>query len=570
MALYSQDGQHIISDATRKSSGGFNSAFYSQDGRQVITGGAKKSLFSGGFNPDGPKASMLYPESWNYQHFRDFRWRPYVVQDSEISIDASSRRNYISLSRQMFAQMGILDFGLELICDWAVGDFYDVIWNGPDKAFQSAFEDWVNNTWAKTCSAKGPTYNLKTILKNIIRETKRDGDLLQVYEFSRAGLPQLKYVRGHRIFQRTQKGIIEDGRYAGFLIEDGVIKNGNGVPIAYYIQDPSTPDNDVIINVRDCSLIYDPRYVDKDRGIPPITPSILDAFSSQELDDAYQRRLKLEALTALKVHNPSGEASLHNTGTWPVTDEPSTTSGVVPPLPLGVQVMKGGVRYIEYDGDITTLSSNTPNSEATSYMAGLEAKLLWTALGVPHQLLFNPGDLSRSPARGISEVFKKTISKNQGLIEQFITPAIIWAAGIAIQDGLLAPPPSNVKWWQYVDFTRPGEFTLDALNESKQQIEFYKLGLTTRDDITTSRQGKRGNAVLSAKTSEAVDVWSAAIEAKKQLQENYAKDTPEIQAEVNNISITTMHNSIEQTSANPLPEPPVQQAGNNSANASAE
>lgn len=496
------------------------------------------------------KASGLYNNPYGYNHYGDFRYRTgYTLQDTERSVDATSRRQQVELSRQMFSQMGILDFGMELICEWAIGSHYDLIYTGADKQFRDSFEDYANNTWANNCNVLGPTYNLVNTLKNIIRELLRDGDLLQLYTFNRQGLPQLQYVKSHRIFQRGFTTTISGGRYDGYAVEDGVVKSGNGLPIGYYIQDPVKESDDYIVSTRDSILIYKPKFCDKTRGIPPIAPALLDALSVQELDDAIQRRLKLEALVALKIHNATGTAPIGGGNiSWNSEED---TAPIVPRAlpPIGIQTMVGGVKYIENESDITTLSSQSPNIEATNYIAGLETHLL-SVIGVPHQLIFSPTDISRAPARGISEIFKKTISGTQALVEQFIYPAIVWAVGNAINDGFIAPPANNEKWYNNIDFTRPREFTLDAYNEAKQAMEFFKLGLTTRDVITTA-QGNRGSQVVNRRKQEAIEVWSAAIEAKEELQTQF-KGNPEVDA----LTITTIHNGIELMNPNGLTEPP--------------
>lgn len=498
--------------------------------------------------PQSNRVAGLYSNPYAIPHYGDFRLRPRIVEDTSKSVDASSRANYVSLSRQLFAQMAVLNFALELICDWAIGNSWDVIYQGADKDFRNSFEDYANNTWAKNCNILGPTYNLKNTLKLMIREIIRDGDLLQLYTFNRAGLPQLQYVRSHRIGNRTGKSEIDAGRYSGYAVDDGLVKNSIGTTIAYYIQDLIKEEDDYIVSIKDSILCFKPLFFDFQRGVAPVAAAILDGLSVQELDDSLQRRLKVESLVALKIMNKSGEALPNSTQQWPVAEDIVDT---VAPMtrPIGVQVMNGGIKYIETGGDISTLSSQTPNVEASSYIAGLETKLL-SSIGVPHQLLFSPTDISRAPARGISEIFKKTIASNQALVEQFIYPAVVWAIGIAINDGLLTLPANGEKWFNYIGFTKPKEFSLDQYNEAKIDMEQYKLGLVTRDSITTRNGNGRGIQVVAERKQETIELFTGIVEARNTLQAAYPK-------ELADLSLIAVQNNMQLLTANPVPEPPV-------------
>src|ERR1044071_3336099 len=235
---------------------------------KIIAGGfGSRSISTYGFNTGGEKAYGLYNSPYSFNNFPNFRNRPYVYAgaDTEKSFNASERSVLVSLSRILFAQMPILDFALEQIAEWSIGSAFDIVYTGPDKKFKAAFEDFANNVWAKNCNVLGPAFDFKTTLKLLIKERLRDGDLLQVYEFSRQGLPQLRYVRSHRIAQRSFESVIKGGRYDGYNVQDGCVKNSTGQTIGYYIQDPLNKDDDYIINARDASLVFNPIYFDKGR-----------------------------------------------------------------------------------------------------------------------------------------------------------------------------------------------------------------------------------------------------------------------------------------------------------------
>jgi hypothetical protein len=505
--------------------------------------------------------NLLYNHPYTVYHAGDFRYRPFVTGDTDKTVSGASRLQYVNWSRQMFAQMAILDFAMELICDWAIGEHYDFIYRGNDNAFGNSFEDWINNTWANNCNILGgPAYNFRSTLKQIIREVTRDGDLLQVYTYDKTDFPKLQYVRTHRVIERNGIKKIEKGRFSGYAIDDGLIKNKDGTTIGYYIKDmanDASEEDDYTASIKDAVLIFNPKYFDKQRGLPALMPALLDAFSVQELDDAFQRRAKLETTLGVQYHNEYGEAPPDQATLYPTdqADAIGIPPIVTPPLaPPVIQPIIGGLQYVEMGrADIKSLVSNSPHEELTNYKDNLEQHVL-SCVGVPHQLLFSPTDISRAPARGISEIFKKTISKTQRLLETFMRPAIVWAIGNAIEQGYVKAPKKTERWWSYIDFTRPAQFTLDSFNEGKQQMEAYKLGLTTRDDITTSQSGRRGTEVMKSRESEVIEVWSAAINAKLALDTMY-QNNPEATQYAQALTVINMKNDLELRTSNPLTEP---------------
>ncbi len=494
--------------------------------------------------------NLLYNHPYTVYHAGDFRYRPFITSDTDKTLTGASRMQYVNWSRQIFSQILIMDFAMELICDWAVGSHYEMIYRGADAKFGNALEEWLNNVWFNNCNILGTqAFNFRNTLKQIIREICRDGDLLQVYNLDSNGFPKLQYIRTHRVMERNGIKEIPKGQFEGAPVSDGCIKDkATGAVIGYYVQDRDNQNDDYMVSVTDSCLIFQSKWFDLPRGCCPLMPAILDAFTTQECDDAIDRRCKLETTLGVQRHTPTGEGSPAEMIQWPTDQDQGL--GLLPPIvspplaPPMIQPIIGGLQYLEMGAEeIRSLISNTPHDELSGHLRVKETRCM-AALGVPHQLLFSPTDISRAPARGISGIFNKTLEKTQNLLETFIRPAIVWAVSSAIEKGFL-DASTKEKWWNFIDFTRPEQFTLDAYNEAKQQMEAYKLGLTTRDNITTTQYGRRGTNVLKSRTQEVVELWSAAIEAKQTLDKKYPD---------NGLTVIDMHNDLELRTSNPLPE----------------
>jgi hypothetical protein len=146
----------------------------------------------------------------------------------------------------------------------------------------------------------------------------------------------------------------------------------------------------------------------------------------------------------------------------------------------------------------------------------LEVHLL-SALGWPHQILYSPESVGGASARGISEVARRTISSRQSILEKYGKIIINVAVASAIDNGIL-PENNSEPYWQLFGFSKPAQFTLDSGYERAADINDYKIGAKSLDEITT-KYGKRLSVVRSQRKQEVIDLYKDIQEVNKQFPE---------------------------------------------------
>lgn len=485
--------------------------------------------------PRMKQAMGLYPSVYSYQNVGKFRYVNTPIADTENTLNQYSRLELVKLSRTLFAQMPCLDAASDQKAEWTVGDCFDPVYEGKQKEWGKLACDYLLNQWYPQANIKGFAFDFKTTLKGISTTLDRDGDILMLVLQTRNGV-KIQLVATHRIKNRNFSDTVTGGRYDGYPIQDGVIYNTVGTPIAYTILG-DTADDDYIASVLSAYLIFNPKHLDKGRGVPPIASAILTGLSIQEIDDYLQTTIKLESMVHLKEFNETGEMPANRINSVANFDE-DTCITTTPRKPPTVEVMQGGIRYIKYgQGDLKSFESHRPATETQEFIKRLETHLL-SALGWPHQVLYSPESVGGAAARGISEVVRRTISSRQSTLEKFANIAIVAAVARAIEDGIL--PENNAEpYWQLFGFTKPAQFTLDSGYERAADLNDYRIGAKTLDELT-SKYGKRLSVIREQRKQEVIDLYND-IEAIHQQYPDMTKEQ--------------IHNDMQMMTPNAIPIP---------------
>lgn len=490
------------------------------------------------------KLMGLYPTPNSYGNIGKFRTISHNVADTEEVIKQDDRFELVRLSQALFARMPCLSAASEQKAEWTIGNCFEPIYNGKNKQWGDTVNEWLMNNWYPNCNVKGNAFDFKTTWKVVSQALDKDGDILMLLVQTRKGA-RIQFVNTHRIKGRESGEVVKGGRFDGYQIADGVIYNDLGTPIGYSILG-KTKEEDYIANVQDAYLIYSPKFMDKGRGIPSISSAILTGQSLNEIHDYLQTALKLESMIYLKEFNATGEAPQHRISNNDFSEETFTQTNVV--QPPQIEEAFGGIRYFKYGGaDLKGFESNRPSGETQEHIRRLEVQLL-SAMGWPHQILYSPETVSGAAARGISEVARRTITSRQMLLEKYAKIAISFAIAVEIQSGNLPDNP-NEDWFNYFTFTKPAQFTLDSWYERQADINDYKIGAKSLDEIV-SKYGGRLTVVNEHKKNEVLNLYKM-IDEIKQLHPEYSKEQ--------------IHNDIQLLTPNPIaiPQNPIEETNNN-------
>lgn len=458
------------------------------------------------------KAIGLYGNIFSYPNVGKFRPRFYTLGDTSQGLDTLSREVLVRYSREMFGQLPFIQAAIKTLSDFTVGNAYQPLYIGKNKKWWNDVNKWLIDEIYPDCSVRGMDF--LTSLRTECSLLDIDGDYLVIYGINNSK-PQFQIIQNNRI--RSQNGdqfYVEEGKpFAGTILSDGVYYTNQGKAVGYYIQNAGNLVNnmtkntdDISISARDAHLIYDPRYIDKLRGIPSIGTAVLQALSIQELDSYLMEKIKIESTIALIERTPSGEAPLELQQTLEALQAQAQNFGAsnVSPNTHAIEMVQGGnIRYVHAEGgDIKTLSSNTPGNETSEYMSRLETQILST-IGVPHQLVYSTDRTTGRITSGVAEMFRSAIERRQGIMNKRAKFYISWAITKGMEMGLI-PENNDEIIAKTIEFTHPKKFTLDAKYDNQIIINQYEAGFSSMEDCTTELFNRTSEETLEKQKQEQI------------------------------------------------------------------
>lgn len=464
-------------------------------------------------NSPKKQALGLYGNIYSYPEWGNFRPRFYSLSDSEQGLDSISRELVVRWSREMTAQLPFVASGIKILADFVVGSAYLPEYIGDNAQWGKDVTDWLLNDFYPNCCTRGASYPFQTCMNLESRLLDTDGDFLCIYGFSSNGFPKFQIIPSHRVRSLSMDNKIftaQDSPYGDSILCDGVLYNLAGKAIGYNVQSignlttmmPYRTD-DQIISAKNANLIYDPIFFDKGRGMPSIAPAILKALSIQELDSYLIEKIKIESCIGLIEKTPSGEAPMETAQVLAAMNSQASQYGSPLPQPdiHGVEVIQGpSIRYIRAcGGDLKTLGSNTPADQTMTFIKRLETQIL-SCIGVPHQLIYSPQDVSGKITSGIAEVFKSSIKRRQGVLDKHGKFLIAWALANAQKAGLI-PKNDKENFAKVFELTHPNDLTMDEGWTRSSDLADYKAGIKTLNDIS-SKGGKTSREVITERGAE--------------------------------------------------------------------
>ena len=437
-------------------------------------------------------------------------------------------------SRQIFAQMPMVNNAISQKAQWSAGTAWNPTFIGSDKEWGQVATDWLVNNWYPIASTQG--FDFGSCLKLASINLDIDGDILMIYVLSRSGFPQIQFIESHRIGCRNYSDIVvKEGKYKGLPIFNGVIKNESGRPIAYRILG-DTVDDDFDISTKNCKLLFDPIHFSMTRGIPKLASAIMDSIDAKDIDEFLKQTVKIQSRISLIRQNAQGEADIQ--GGNIIVDSQTVDEGaepVVPTLPNLELMGDGEVLWIDNESDIKALDTSTPSPNTIDFIERIESRIM-DSIGWPLYRLDKKGG---AVVRSDQELFRSTVISRQSTLWPAAKLAINFAVTNAMQLGMI--PQTNGDWWNW-DFVYPSLFSVDQGYERAADINDFKLGLKTLDDISAV-QGKRWLDIRSQVQVETEDLLKRASVLAKQY----------------NITLDYAINLLSQRTPNPAPLPPVQQ-----------
>lgn len=445
------------------------------------------------------QAIGLFGNMYMFPEYGNFRPRFYTLSDTEQGLDSLSRELLVRWSREMFGQLAFVPVASNLKASFAVGNEYLPKYKGSKPSWGKKAEEWLVNSWFRNCCTRGAAYDFQTAMHLLSFILDQDGDILNLFVFDEANMPRFQLVPSHRIRSMTPGKKIMEGKFAGMVSYDGIIYDERGKTVGYNVVEPADlsnilqtvqtiPTKEVQLTTREARLVFDPKFFDKSRGLPAISPAILQAISMQELYSYLQEKIKLESTVGLIEKTQSGEAPLEYARVLEELNQQQLDYGVFQPSPTthGVQVIQGpSIRYIKAEGgELTTLQSTSPPTQTMDFLKKLETQIL-SCIGVPHQLVYSPEQISGRIVSGVVEGFRSAIAERQRLLDRYAKLICGWAVAVAVKEGIL--PENDEPFYSVFDFTHPRQFDMDEGYTRASDLKDYAAGVITLEEIANKR-----------------------------------------------------------------------------------
>lgn len=481
-------------------------------------------------HPSEVQAGSLYNNTYYSQG--SFFPRMYYLTDSEEGYTESDRITFVGRVREGIASSGMLNQAINQKANWAFSPTaWDTVYTGDDKDWANGANgktnvvEFINNVIYSTWNSRGPQWNFKQSLRSAGIATLKDGEIFQVNTFGSNNYPYNKYIHSDRIDSGNKYAgghdIIKDGTFKGNRIVDGCILDPDtGRTVAYNVRGKSlSGEDDVIIPASACYSIFDPRGLfDRNRAVPPLACAITQMMHTTDIKTQLLEGLKIENSVNLVVNNASGQPrpskiNPYQKNTDGTITKPATPTGTVP-QPIAFEGKKKcNVLYFKAGSgeDVQAFFKNNPGPNIQMFVKSNE-KELCGALGWPWEVM-NPNDSGGKSMEGIAENVRMEIDTFQNLLYAPFKLALLRKIAIhmtPIKDGGTGMLPDNRKGdWQSFKFWMPSEFSLNALNTSKQDQSEIKVGLNSLQGVC-SKYGRNWRDIRSQQSEEADDLLGRA------------------------------------------------------------
>jgi hypothetical protein len=428
--------------------------------------------------PVKKQAGGLYTSPSN--HPRNFRPRYYMVQDTSKAVTSYNRLDYMSYARQLFSSLPDLGGALLQKASWVVGPgAFTPVYTGANPIWGDQAEEWLVKQFLPICSVNGPNYPFQTMLQLSSLSIDIDGDSALYLTTSKGGFPQVGLIASHRIGQREPSEIVYGGKFDGYKIVDGVISNDAGFPIAYRVLGDKKED-DQDIAAQNIQLLYEPEWGDQIRGISRIARSCTDWAHQEEINEFLLRGVKLGSSIGIIHKTESGDGQ--SSGFLAGQEEDPLAPGQ---SAVQVSAINGGEIYFMKSAaneSIEALKDERPSQNTEAFISRIQKRALFS-IGWPQEML-DASRIGGAAVRLVQDLVRRSVANRQTTLERRAKLIVNYAVAKAMKEGYL--PKNDVDWYNW-SFSKGAQISVDQGNENKADVENYRMGITSLNEITNKR-----------------------------------------------------------------------------------
>jgi lambda family portal protein len=475
--------------------------------------------------PNGkPVSYFLYPSPrWNLRQYKPRYW---LAGDTKVNVSAYDRWEMVNYSRQLRAQIDVLDTAITQKNSWAFGDAWEPHYTGRNAKWGQEAEEFLRHQFYPYCNLRGPLYHFKKSLAISGMAWDTDGDDLMLLTETENHFPSLAFYSCMRIGWGGQMaGInrqpdrVEGGRFDGAKLFDGIINDRNGRMIGVRVVDEEGNISD--ISSFNADLAYEPVWADQGRGIPRVAVSLLRWMNLQDIDEFLQRGMKRASAVGLKFKTEEGEAGVGNEVITSEIDQ-NAAPGIDTPVSGGNQPkvyyeeLEGGEAYYfnaSTGEDVEEFHFKNPHPNSEAFIERITRGSL-ASVGWFYELL-DLNATGRAPSRLLCDLGNQSVWSRQATGELRARRAIVYAIAKAMKHGFISQNPEGGIDPYLWEFGLPKELSVDAGNDQQADRENLKMG-TTSKAILAQKRGLHWRNIQRQRVSEIIQnaVDAAEIETE--------------------------------------------------------
>lgn len=416
------------------------------------------------------RAANLFPASYGSNERRSF---PQVLGPMKTVLTQLGWKNLLNSANYLYANLGPVQGAIDEIARYSVGTAWRPQYAGKDQAWGDKAEEWLWG-WCNICELRGQPFNFTACLFLASIALDRDGDFGCLLTFSPDGYPLLQHFPAHRIGQRDTSKIVQDGPYKGLEIQNGVVFNTSGRPVAYRVLGDEEA-KDRFVSARDFVVPFSPRWFDQGRGITRLAHAIADWSDVRDIRDFTKLGVKIENSIAIK--QKVAEQDTDDADALIAAGQVDAAGNAI-----AVDWLDGGaIHYLRAGAgeDIEAFEGKKPGNNWKAFVEGHIMRSAYAGLGWPIEFAWSMAELGGASVRHVVGKAQRTVEHRQMDLGPFALRLVGYAIAKAMKLGLL---PACDDWFNW-DFGLPPRITVDEGYQFDNELNGYRAGFQTLRDI---------------------------------------------------------------------------------------
>lgn len=407
----------------------------------------------------------------------DRPWAPTRLDNIEKLITSYDRHTLVSVSRGLIENWGPARAIARQIPMYSVGKAWKPTMDTGDEMVKAQAETVIRDQFCNMADLQGR--DISTLLYLICHLLVRDGEAFYLLTEWETGFPAIQVIPCHRIGQRGYgKHKVEDGKYKGLEICEGVIRNRYGTPVAYRILGEDA-DRDQDVSARSLKHVYDSDYPEARRGYPALSHGLNDGRDALQAHEWERLNMLARSSHTMIEHNETGVPDNHPANHFGTEGETTSTGASTD---ITTNTLFGGIYKTVRAGSgfkLESVKHDTPGETWESFQDRMIRKM---CSGIPWPFSFvweGQGKGGGTSERRDIMQARQTVEDMQCTLERHARTIMGYAYKKLVKIGRIEDSPD---WWKW-SFSKPPKLTVDDGRISKANLELWRAGILSDEDL---------------------------------------------------------------------------------------